>query len=327
MKPRYDQCTQLFATLVQELRQQGVLESDLPFLYEYHHHQTGILLLHGSAASPCNNRELGDELFQRGYTVLSGLLSGHGLNHNEALHQGHVTWEDCYQSAVEYLHILEGLVERVYVVGSSFGGTLAYAMGIHQAQILDGVVALSAPAVTGRRRPDSPWMTQIANAIRYAEEHLAELELPTLILHGVDDSNVKVKNALYAYDQVGTRQKKLIIYDQIGHSLGFGYNTAEVAQDIHHFITSYPSPQEVSFSLRDRSWESVHVVGDFNDWNQTNQPLALVDGVWQTEIWLPAGRYQYKFLLNQSEWLLDPESPTVSTPNGGKNSCKVVKSS
>lgn len=301
----------------EQLAQTGVAASDLPFLYEVDNAPWGILLLHGSAASACNSRALGTALQAQGYTVLGSLLAGHG--HPERLYQGEVSWLDCYRSAAADFQRLRALVPRIAIAGSSFGGSLAYLLGLEYP--LDAIIALSAPALTsGRYRPPTPWMEQVTSCIHNVEQRIHQLQVPTLILHGSDDPFVKVKNAFYAYEQIGTPYKKLGIYNRIGHSLGFGFNTAEVARDITSFLHSCQPPVWVRFALPDRGYRSVHVAGDFTNWDGQMLPMERQGAEWVRSVPLERGSHQYKFVIDGYDWVLDPTGKQITVPHGKYNS-------
>lgn len=70
---------------------------------------------------------------------------------------------------------------------------------------------------------------------------------------------------------------------------------------------------------------SVAVVGEFNSWNTTSDPLQRSDDGWSLSRNLPAGRYLYKFVVD-GNWLPDP-SNELSEPDGygGFNSVAVVE--
>ena len=59
---------------------------------------------------------------------------------------------------------------------------------------------------------------------------------------------------------------------------------------------------------------SVYLMGEFNEWTTTN-PMSDSDddGIWTTTITLDEGEYQYKFLINGSIWINDPDNPVIST--------------
>ncbi|MFH1689709.1 MAG: glycogen-binding domain-containing protein [Candidatus Eisenbacteria bacterium] len=68
----------------------------------------------------------------------------------------------------------------------------------------------------------------------------------------------------------------------------------------------------VEFTFDDPSAGSVSLAGDFNNWNMNAQPLTQdADGVWRVVVDLEPGEYEYKFVVNGSEWIADPENPKV----------------
>src|SRR3982750_2381787 len=91
----------------QALRAQGVAETDLPFALWQPDFRTGVLLLHGSAATPCNHRALGQHLYGWGYSVYAPMLAGH--ESPARLHSGEVSWQECYFSAAAAFDALAGV--------------------------------------------------------------------------------------------------------------------------------------------------------------------------------------------------------------------------
>lgn len=317
----YTQSLSNFETLKSKHQNNGVLESDLPFLFENQNNDIGILMLHGSEATPCNTNILGNLMYKKGYTVLGGLLEGHGLNSN-ILHNGKVSWRDCYNSAVEYLSILKDMVDKVYILGSSFGGALAYLMGIEYHNDISGVIAVSAPTYSDFTPPNHlHWLKQIHGSIKAVEHNIHHLNTPTLIMHGVDDKVVKVNQAFYAFNNVKTEQKKLLVYNKIGHSLGFGFNTEEVSNDIDNFIRSYSEQIHIRFEYYSHNANYVSVAGEFNNWNAKSNPMFKVNNnTWILDLYLSSGNYQYKLVVDEHNWILDPNAPTIATPKGQYNS-------
>lgn len=66
---------------------------------------------------------------------------------------------------------------------------------------------------------------------------------------------------------------------------------------------------------------SVHLAGEFNGWSMTAWPMSDTDhdGIWTRSVPLEAGRaYQYKFVVNGSEWVTDPFAETTD-PNNYNN--------
>ena len=88
-----------------------------------------------------------------------------------------------------------------------------------------------------------------------------------------------------------------------------------------------------TFQLDTSGWDnqpnSVHVVGDFNEWNQTEHRLTDTnhDLVWSIDVQLEPGMYLYKFLLDRGteneRWLNDPAADKgleKADGHGGVNS-------
>ena len=82
----------------------------------------------------------------------------------------------------------------------------------------------------------------------------------------------------------------------------------------------------VTFSYPGESWaETVHVVGDFNNWDRHSLPLARSrqgDEDWEITIDLEAAKaYQFRYLINGTTWVNDCNADDyVSNPFGGSNS-------
>jgi chromosome partitioning protein len=84
--------------------------------------------------------------------------------------------------------------------------------------------------------------------------------------------------------------------------------------------------QYVLFALESSQAKDVRVVGNFNEWNP-DKALPLIrqkGGVWKKGMYLDAGNYQYKFVVD-GEWINDPHNAR-SIPNefGESNSLLIV---
>lgn len=84
--------------------------------------------------------------------------------------------------------------------------------------------------------------------------------------------------------------------------------------------------QKVNFKLAaPPDTRSVHVIGNFNQWSKTANPMtdAAGDGIWETSLELKQGRYEYRFLINGTNWIKDPDNPVWTGEYS--NSILVVK--
>lgn len=82
-----------------------------------------------------------------------------------------------------------------------------------------------------------------------------------------------------------------------------------------------PSSHPVAFELFAPSAHAVFLAGSFNEWNPTATPMMrLQDRKWAKELRLPAGCYEYLFVVD-GQWIPDPKAPDyVPNPFGGCNS-------
>jgi len=73
---------------------------------------------------------------------------------------------------------------------------------------------------------------------------------------------------------------------------------------------------------------SVSVVGNFNNWNELFDPMQDVnnDGLWEATSYLEKGNYEYKFKLNNSLWINDPDEPNFSSLNDNNSFTVIVDS-
>ncbi len=89
-----------------------------------------------------------------------------------------------------------------------------------------------------------------------------------------------------------------------------------------------PSPtagrKRVSLKISAKPGSEVYVAGSFNDWNPTQKQLKEKNGAYEGTLFLPRGRYEYKFVVD-GNWQVDPECEEW-TPNdfGSLNSVLVV---
>ncbi len=109
--------------------------------------RTGCLLVHGFTGTPREMRLLGEDLAQRGHTVLGVRLFGHATRPEDMIR---ARWQDWVASVEDGWRLLESCSERIVVLGLSMGGVLSL---LHAAHFpVAGVVAMSVP----HHLPDDP---------------------------------------------------------------------------------------------------------------------------------------------------------------------------
>ena len=69
---------------------------------------------------------------------------------------------------------------------------------------------------------------------------------------------------------------------------------------------------------------SVELMGEWNGWKAV--PMTKGDdGVWTVKVSLSTGTHAYKFLVNGSDWVFDPDNSAKKTVDGNENSAVEIK--
>jgi 1,4-alpha-glucan branching enzyme len=86
-----------------------------------------------------------------------------------------------------------------------------------------------------------------------------------------------------------------------------------------------PVEKPVEFVLKHPRAQSVTVAGSFNGWDVKRTPMRLGSGgAWRATVWLPAGSYEYRFVVD-GQWISDPGArESVQNTFGSTNSVLVV---
>lgn len=72
--------------------------------------------------------------------------------------------------------------------------------------------------------------------------------------------------------------------------------------------------------------DTVHLMGEFNDWQASHAMRHQKDGSWQITVDLePGGEYPFRYLVDGQRWLNDPQADKyVPNPYGDQNSVVVT---
>ncbi|MFZ5950694.1 MAG: isoamylase early set domain-containing protein [Candidatus Rifleibacteriota bacterium] len=85
--------------------------------------------------------------------------------------------------------------------------------------------------------------------------------------------------------------------------------------------TASGEESEVDFELEDAEATKVSIVGTFNNWDKNANPMKKENGVWKCTLKLKPGKHEYQFVVNETDWILDPKSGNnVNNKYEGKNS-------
>lgn len=126
-------------------------------------------------------------------------------------------------------------------------------------------------------------------------------------------------NNLYSFTWDSTKQRVTDITEPGGRYLHLNYG----------YIGNF-NQTTTTFVYRNTTATSVTVLGDFNHWGSPsgNPMVKGSDGLWRATVTVqPQTAYQYKFLVNGSVWVSDPNNPNTvpaGGPSTGNNSVVTV---
>jgi carboxylesterase len=223
---------------------------------------TACLLVHGFTAMPEEMRALGDDLHGLGHTVLCVRLAGHGTDPRDL---ARVRWNDWLVTIEDGLALLAA-AEKVVLVGQSLGGVVVLTAAARYP--VAGVVVLSTPFSFPRtrvlwprlRRKDVAAHPELgprreAEYPAYAAEHtrvyrelqrlsaalrdaLAELDVPVLVIASRADPWVPVSDAEAIIARIGSPAKRLLLLDELGHSIALDPRRTQAVTAIHDFVAA-----------------------------------------------------------------------------------------
>jgi serine protease AprX len=145
-----------------------------------------------------------------------------------------------------------------------------------------------------------------------------------------------VAQMLEANPKLSPKQIKKILLDtalplegvarkQQGHGVVNGSAAVSVAMrhsQLKH-RKSHPLPMvgadALTFVFCHLSAQNVSIVGTLNQWQPNANPMtSMGNGIWQAVLPIPpVGEYRYKFLIDDKEWMFDPENPHMTEDGYG----------
>ncbi len=102
----------------------------------------GILIIHGYGGSIGDYRSFGDHLHRLGYTVSGVRVAGHGQGMTALRQTTPVDWRSSVDRTVADLR---ARVQKIFIVGASFGGILALEYIHRHPGVVTGVIAINPP--------------------------------------------------------------------------------------------------------------------------------------------------------------------------------------
>ncbi len=220
----------------------------------------GVLLIHGFGGDVSEVAPLAAHLRQRGFTVVTPVLSGHGQGRRALGASG---WRDWIASARAGLEALNREADRAVVIGFSMGGLIAVNLAL--AHPLAGIAALNSPIYCWNKRQILANVLQdlragsrehirhyAASGVKFPLRTLAHFQrllhatkgrlgavgCPLFIAQGLLDDTVSPRSAAYLYRHAGSPAKTLRHYPGSGHLICHGPDSEALFRDLEAFLAA-----------------------------------------------------------------------------------------
>jgi carboxylesterase len=228
--------------------------------------RTGALLIHGFTGSPQSMLPLGEHLAAGGLSVLGIRLPGHGTTWQDLNVRRSAEWSAAVDEGLDKMRAEH---DRVFLVGLSFGGTLALDCAERRPQDIAGLVTLAgmvhnndprrffAPAIRFLAKslpgvgndicdPDASELCYdrlptsaayaVLNFTKKVRADLAKVTSPILIMHGRNDHTVHPGNASLILEGVSSTDKELVWMERSYHVITLDNDRTEVWERTLEFI-------------------------------------------------------------------------------------------
>jgi carboxylesterase len=230
----------------------------------------GCLVLHGIGGTPANVRVVADALVQKGYTVLSPTLPGHGETVRAQNRSTGREWLNCARESYQRLKN-EGC-EQIYALGLSLGGILCGLLA--EEEWLDGLAMICAPIKMTRYLRTARAVSFILPVVRYPEtrngstawgdnlykqmyggfsttklvdlgrlsrrlkRNLGRIVCPTLIVSAKFDDKVDpVSVKIFRSRAVNVESAEYVLFENSPHGCTYGPEKEQVAEKCAEFVS------------------------------------------------------------------------------------------
>jgi carboxylesterase len=237
--------------------------------------RVGCLLLHGFTGTPNEVRELGQRLYQQGYTVLGPALAGHATRLEDMLS---TRWHDWYKTVTDAYDRLGEHCDTIFPIGLSLGGALSLHLAAHRD--VAGIVAVSTPSAVENWRvgffSHFPFLLHLVPAIKkdlsrsdtqdpivrtthirydsyptlagasmirdffpHVMDDLRDVRAPALFIQSRGDRTIPAHSMETIYAQLGSREKEMVWLPHGGHLALEDFSKEEAFRKILQFVETH----------------------------------------------------------------------------------------
>jgi carboxylesterase len=225
--------------------------------------KTAVILFHGFTGSPEELMELGETINKEEYNVFIPLLPGHGTNWREL---NRIKSRDYISFSENVFEAIQDEYEEVSLVGFSFGGTVALYLSekyeIKRLILINSMILVDLSLILGKfvspvlpvfpsfpdvhKKIENPpfsygiyplkAVSSIVDFIKLTRENIKKVTADTMVIYSVYDHTVSVKNSLFIYNEVSSREKRIIPLTNSYHMAVLDYDKEEMFKKIVDFL-------------------------------------------------------------------------------------------
>lgn len=221
-----------------------------------------VLIIHGFAGGTYDEEQLANYLeLNKDFDVFQFTLPGHDKNLSKVEHQ---EWITASANQIEWL-IKKGY-NKIYLIGHSMGGVIATYLACRYKQVKK--LVLAAPAFhylnvvkddlnVGESLKIAPKiikdygsdeiiarilklnvsvLKEFMDLVKVYYDYPKELTCKVLILQGKNDNLVPISSSEYVYKSVKSKDKKLILLDDVTHDIFRTENKEEIFKLVEKFL-------------------------------------------------------------------------------------------
>ncbi|MFX1538316.1 MAG: alpha/beta hydrolase [Promethearchaeota archaeon] len=230
----------------------------------------GALLVHGFTASPTETLPLGKYLHNKGYTVYGILLAGHGTSYQEL---PKFSWQDWYESVENGYDYLKDRCKAVIPIGVSVGALLCLYLVHQHPEAKIPKLGLLAPLFAYKSRSiglipflkvfwkflykgedrlryfkdhnlysymyrPTASILQLTRFLKHLHRQTIQINIPTLIAYGVQDTTISISAILDAKKQKFSPETSITTLElpNSGHILTVEPDSQELFLGIEKFL-------------------------------------------------------------------------------------------
>jgi carboxylesterase len=246
-----------------------------------------VLLIHGFTGGPSQMAKLSAHIeSELGWDTESVMLAGH---ENDVEGLAKTRWPDWYQSVESAFLSMRKNHSEIYIAGISLGGLLSLKLSLDHPSEIKGVVSMAAPlqmatwirwAIPIGIRPPISWFYKIRkkggmdvakpnekifskidgmplkcvaslmDLQKIVRDHLRDLNIPALFLHGERDTTAPMFNFEMAKEKLQNKEATFKSYPNSAHQLTIDYDRDQVFEDITNFLKNIHERQMNTSLLR-----------------------------------------------------------------------------